>query len=321
MKGKFYLSDHQGKGRAYVEALESAGYVRVQTPADDPDFAFYDHDVGAGGNGFRQGLDFLHAKGVPVFLYPHAARPMLQWDGMYPVWPHTVCNYTIAPGHKAVMEAFGYPVPVEVMGWTYCEISPPAPLLPRRLGLKGGGRLKVLFGPIHPNGNGWMHPVDKQANAAVLKLLLQTPGIELTVRHIKRVDLSGIWKANHVRYVLGKANQCITEIDQADVVIAHQTFAYLAAARGKPLIMFGDQVKPHSGNKPENFRWVASWEKYRGLMQYPLEVENAEGPEGLRAMMEQAMREDVGAVWRERFVGKPFEAQAFVRSVENHIHR
>lgn len=313
MRGKFYLSDHQGKGRAYARALVNAGYEQAASGSEDGlGFVLYDHDVGSGGMGFRNGLDYFHARGMKVMLYPHAARPMVQWDGMYPVWPHARVNFTIAAGHREVMESFGYPIPVEVAGWTYCEIKGFAAGKSR----EGLQKIKVLFGPIHPNNNGWMHPVDKAKNAEILHRLLKTPDIELTVRHIKRIDLSGLWMVDGVKYVMGKANQCIDEIDQADVVVGNQTFAHLAVARGKPLIMFGDDVKPHSGNRPENFRYAKSWEKYRHLLQYPLEIEAAGDGEVVRGMMQRAMMEDVGAEWRERFIGKAFDGARFVEMVE-----
>ncbi len=294
----------------YAEALESAGYERmISAGTQGLKFAFYDHDVGPGGMGHRNGLDYLYHAGVPVFLYPHAARPMLQWDGMYNVWPHTVCNFVIAEGHAEVMESYGYPIPIEICGWNLCDLKDFEPISPVK-------PIKVLFAPIHPNGNGWLHEMDMRLNVQTYKLLLETPGIELTVRHIKRLDLNGLWPADGVNFVLGKANGCHAEIDEADIVIAHQTFAYISAARGKPLVMFGEQVTPHSGNRPENFRFVGSWPQYRDLMQYPVEFENAESGLHLRSMMAEAMESDLGADWRARFIGKVFDGPRFVEMVE-----
>lgn len=317
MKGRFYLSNHHGKGNAYAAALVKAGYQQLSNASEpDLDFVLYDHDIGKHGKGHRNGLDYFRVQGIPFMLYPHSARSMVQWDTMYPVWPHTLVNFTIGEGQKAVMEAFDYPIPIETVGWTYCEQQPFKPKKPWR-------RIKVLFGPIHPNNNGWLSQADKDVNFQTFEMLLNTPGLHLTVRHIKRIDLSGIYKAPGVEYVMGKPNQCIDEIDAADVVIGHQTFAYLAAARGKPLIMFGEGIPPRSGNLPDNFRWVPvqSWMKYRHIMQYPLEIESTKKPGELREMMERAMTEDVGAEWRKKFIGEQFDGQKFVKLVEKWLGR
>lgn len=358
---KFYLSDHQGKGRRFAEALMRFGWEQAESPAESGlDLALYDHDVGAGGMGFRNGLDWLYWRGVPVMMYPHAARPMLQWDGMYPVWEHTRVCLTIAEGHREVMRRFGYPLPVEPVGWSYCEQRQFEAIK------KGEGeRIRVLFGPIHPNRNGWLHPMDMDKNRQVYQVLLATPGIELTVRHIHRLDLNGLWTMNGVKYVQGKPDGSTREIDEADVVIGHQTFAWLAAARGKPVVMFGDDLIPHSGNRPENMRFAKSWEKYRDYLRYPANVEDVilgeipskvdfyggsgmklsriaevnqrhgrrhiapkpppavdeavRAGERLTSFLRWVMEEDVGAEWRERFIGKPFDDGYFVGVVERYL--
>jgi hypothetical protein len=169
--------------------------------------------------------------------------------------------------------------------------------------------INVLWGPIHPNNNGFLHQVDKAVNAAVFQRLLETPGIRLTVRHIKSLTLNGIWHDPRVNYLVANPNGCTAEIDQADVVIGHQTFAYLAAARGKPLIMFGDDLTAHSGNATENFRWAATYPAYRDLMRYPVEVEAARSGNDLRKMLEYAMAEDAGYHWRGRFIGSPMDGE------------
>ncbi len=85
---KFYLTDHQGKGYPYAQALEAAGWERSDNAAEGIQVALYDMDAGEKGS-FRRGLDMLHERGVLVMIYPHAGRPSLFWDGMYELWPHT----------------------------------------------------------------------------------------------------------------------------------------------------------------------------------------------------------------------------------------
>ena len=310
----YFISEHQHKGRPYAEALDANGWSRMEKLTGDmPDLALFDHDVAEGGKGFRKPLDFLHEQGVPVMMYPHAARPMVQWDGIYPVWPHTACQILIAEGHREVCEAYGYGLPMEVCGWAMCEQRPWQSVEVR------DRPIEVLFGPIHPNHNGFLHPADRAQNSLTFQKLLETPGIRLTVRHIMRLDLSGIWSAPGVTYKVANPNGKTDEIDQADIVVGHQTFAYLAAARGKPIIMFGDTIVPHSGNTWENFRWAKNYEAYRELMRYPAEMEAVQRGPQLRKLIDLALGVNLGAEWKGKFIGQPMDGKQFVRTVEQYL--
>ena len=313
--GSFFIYEHQGKGLRYSEALECAGY-RKTSKINDPDLAcaLYDYDFGGASSSRYPGLEYLHKHDVPVLVYPHSARPMVQYDGMYSYWPHTKTMITIGPGHRKVMEAIGYEKPVEVCGWAMCD------QLPWKTVAVGKKPLKILFGPIHPNENGWLHPVDKAQNALVFQKLLDTPGIQLTVRHIKRLDLGGLWSAPGVKYVLANPNGSTNEIDKADLVVGHQTFAWLAVARGKPLIMFGDKLIPHSGNRLQGFRWAKNYEAYREIMRYPLEVETDQNGNYMREQIDQAISQDVGAEWRKQFIGNQLDFIEFVTVIQKYLN-
>jgi hypothetical protein len=308
---RFYLADHQGKGYPYGQALEEKGWQRVVNAAELIQLALYDMDAGDKA-GWRRGLDMLHTRGVPVMIYPHAARPSLFWDGMYEVWPHTRAFIAIAEGHREIMQIYGYPLPIEVCGWAMCELRDWQPVEVRN-------PVKVLFAPIHPNRNGWLHPTYRAYNTIVFQKLLETPGIHLTIRHIMSLALNGIWQAPGVQYMLGTTKPATEQIDEADVVISHQTFAFLAVARGKPLIMMGDDMRAIAANSWDNMRWVAHYDDYRELLRYPLEAEAARSGRGLRAMIEQACSENVGAEWRERLIGRPFDPKHFVKTVESYL--
>lgn len=308
---KFYLTDHQGKGYPYAQALEESGWERVANAAEEIQLALYDMDTGDG-SGYRRGLDMLYKRGVPVMIYPHAARPSLFWDGMYELWPHTRAFIAIAEGHREIMQMYGYPLPIEVCGWTMCELRDFQPVALQ-------DPVKVLFAPIHPNRNGWGHPAYRAYNTIVFQKLLETPGIQLTVRHIMSLALNGIWQAPGVKYILGTTKPATEQIDEADVVIAHQTFAYLAVARGKPLIMLGDDMRANAGNAWDNMRWTAHYDDYRELLRYPLEAEAARSGRGLRSMIERACSEDLGADWRKRLIGKAFARKHFIKTVEKYL--
>lgn len=305
MLKRFFLADHQGKGYPYAQALEAGGWERVEHATEGIQLAMYDMDNG-------RGLDSLHEQGVPVMIYPHSARPSLFWDGMYPLWPHTRAYIAPSDGHRDVMRAYGYPLQIEVCGWAMCEMQDFRPV-------EISDPVKVLFAPIHPNRNGWLHPAYRAYNAIVFQKLLETPGIQLNVRHIMSLALNGIWWAPGVNYILGTTKPATHNIDEADVVIAHQTFAYMAVARGKPLIMCGCDMVALAGNAWDNLHWASHYDDYRELLRYPLEAETARSGKLFRAMIEQACAEDLGAEWRERMIGQPFDPKHFARTVESYL--
>lgn len=301
----FTYMPHQGKERAYVEALREAGYKPQTIEQYFARFALFDLDNGPR----REVLERMHSRDIPVFIYPHAARPMVHWDGIYPAWPHSRCTFVIAKGHAEVMKRFGYPIPVEVIGWTYCGIKAFAPIKQVH---------KILFGPIHPNNLGWIPDIDRELNQRTFKVLWEyclENGIELTVRYIYELKKCGLEMVEGVKYMKGSPDQTIQEIDEADIVVGHQTFAYLALARGKRVLMMGEDIPPHTGYNHE-VRYAKSWEKYAELMAYPLDILAGE----VDVMIEKACHYSWEVMeWRKNFIGEPFNPRAFVERLESYL--
>jgi hypothetical protein len=304
---KFFLyRGHQGKEQAYVQALKKAGYrASVQNQMRGLKFILYDMD-----GGWRTAsLDRYYKRGLRIFMYPHAARPQIIWDGIWAVWPHTSCNFVPGPGHKEVMERYGYPLPIEVTGWTYCEILPFQPVEKPK---------NILFGPIHPSASGWMCQEDQDANQRTHKKLIEycrATGAHLTVRHIREIKNNGLEKVAGVTYIQGRPDLAIKEIDAADVVIGHQTFAYLAIARGKPTLMMREDIPPHTVSHGQTV-YVKSWEKYADLMMYPIDILAGDTAELIQLACKGS--EKVTA-WRKRFIDIPFEPKKFVAKLESYL--
>jgi hypothetical protein len=120
-----------------------------------------------------------------------------------------------------------------------------------------------------------------------------------------------------VRYLQGRPDGSHREIDWADLTIAHQTHAYIAIARGKPTIMLGDRQRPSSGNTPECLKYVAHWEAYRDYLAYPYDVADGDLPGQIAeaSFTDAKIRE-----WRERFIGQPFDGEAFIKQIERLTH-
>lgn len=310
-KGFFALQPHQGKEFAYENALKQAGYHQSGYLRAPVKFALFDLDNGPFGQGWSESLKGYAERGIPLFLYPHGARPMVQYDGILKVHPDVRCMFTHAAGGVEVMRAFGFPLPVEAVGWTFCKIEPFRP----------SNEIKsVLFGPIHPNENGWLSQVDKEINAKTFVKIhawCQKSGARLQVRHLHAIEENGLPRLDDVIYYRGSANQATADIDMADLVIGHQTFAFLAVARGKPTLMMSEETAPHSGNTDANFTFVASWEKYKDRMMYPLDVLRCRN---LDKLIDKAMSSDSEIrEWRERFIGEPFNGKKFVERLEAYL--
>lgn len=299
---KFVLYNHQGKGNAHQQALVAAGW---RMDAEHPDAVLIDHDVGPNGQGWRDEVTRHGQRGVPIYFYPHAARPMVQYDGMYPLSPYVRGIFAIADGHLEVMRRYGWDRKAWTTGWPYC----------RQRAFQPAQRVtRILFAPIHPNANGWLHESDREANAAAYRLLLGLRNVQITVRYLRKLEANGLWFDRRVRWVQGRPDGSTGEVDLADVVIAHQTLAYIAIARGKPVVMIGDRVCPHSGNLPTCMRWAETWPAYRDYLAYPYDLADVETAGEALSLMERAAESDAEVrVWRERFIGPPFDGPRFAR--------
>ena len=304
----FILKDHQGKGTAYGAALKVAGYREVPLATKKATLALYDMDNSAR----RKALELLHSRNIPIFMYPHGARPPIVWDGIYEVWPHTRCLFVPAPGHQEVLQRFGYPLPIEVTGWSFCEIKPFQPV---------SGIRNILFAPIHPAPGPHFQTleVDKQLNLRTYQRLIRyckETGITLKVRCVGPLENNGLYPDDSVELISGSTRLSIEDIDEADLVVSHQTFAYLAIARGKPTLMMGEDVPPRSCDMKGNLFYVKSWEKYADLLTYPLDVL----AENLDEVIQRAIQgSEQAATWRDNFIGRPFDPGYFVSRLESYL--
>jgi len=306
-KTTFFIRDHQEKGQAYEQAMRNAGWK----PADytqNPTVALFDSDV------TKWRIDRINKmpESCLIFLFGHTARPPL-WYDFRECHPHPKTTAIFVPsiGHKQVLDRIGVTKPVHIVGWSFCdqrEFAPVSKII-----------RKVTFAPIHANTNGWNAPVNQEINHKIMDRLLEAQkahSFDITVRYLRSLDSCGLHRISNVKYVLGLPDQSFKEIDTADLVIGTETYAYLAIARGKPTLMMAENVPPRIGNSQDNFDYVKSWDKYRDIMEYPLD--SAVG--NLWDTMQSACkpREDVSS-WRERMIGDPFSPTNFIKIVKQYI--
>ena len=303
----FRMAHHQNKENAFKNALVDRGWHESQYRFSQwITFGLYDGD-------WRRGAgspDDLHGK--PWFLYPHAARPMIQYDGC--VKPREDCRamFVSAPAGVHLMQVIGYPCEVVEVGWSLCPI--------RDFSSKTAAN-RITFAPIHPNGNGWLSEVDKKLNQETYKRLVkyaEDHESTVTVRFCRDIRDNGLGQAMaeaHPNFICKQAapDGSTDDITKADLVVAHQTFAYMSVALGVPTVMIGEDVPPRSGNSDTGFSYVDHWDDYKDYMIYPLDILDEDPEETIQMAIEsdEPIRE-----WKANFIGKPFDGNKFVDEIE-----
>ena len=301
-KKKIAIRHHQNKARVFANALKHGGFDVVDSPIP-ADALLIDHDIKEFGH--QEHIRRFHDAGKPVFIYPHGAAPMLCWDGMHEPSDMITANFVTSKGHQQVMKRYGYPTPTHVIGWYLCEQKPWQPT----------AGYKILFGPVHPVlGHVFMFPEDLELNRRTYQRLLELiPSIDLTVRHIGGLEYNGLWEAEGVRIYQGKTDNTFHDIDNADLIIANGTLAYMAIARGKPTIMMNQltQAKEPEINTFKRLEAV-SVDKYRDYMRYPFDVDD---DDDLGKIMMYACGKEPRR-WINRFIGEQFDPGKFIKLIK-----
>ena len=282
------IKDHQGKSRGIAAALQREGWqcVPVGPPAD---VLLIDHDIDR--PGYRDVIDYYKANGAKIVLYPHGALPVCVWDGIIEPYPVDAC-LVIGTGHRDVMQAYGYPYPIHVIGWSFCE----------QRSFRSHPVEQVLFAPAHPLGNGYLHQRYVTANQRAYHSLLRWD-VPLTVRHVGSLEMNGLWSVHGVIYERGMMDTTLGSIDDHDLVVARDTFLSLAVARGVPAITFHQAPMtsdPEGPDEPEIT--VQNWDAYGSMLRYPYDLTDSYGRATSGWWPEMIS-------WRERFVGSQLDSR------------
>jgi len=300
---RFFVFENKDSARAYVLALESAGYVRVDK-LDQADFILYDIE-----NHFRRREmkeDFIINRG-PAFVYPHTPLTCYIWDGIYEPLP-VACNFVAGEGQRAVMKAYGYPNRVEACGFPRCDVLPFRP----------AKALDLLFVPARPRRDkGRQAKLDE----GVLKFVLDYNDVWNSVTicrlagqfpNLHDGDLG--WKVitTNPKATANPAGDMIERIDQAGLMISVTTPAALGVARGCPTVMYGqdEPLETITGRRAKNF------ESYRDLYAYPLSLEGMTIDEVLGFAVSGS-----GAVehWKAAHIGSNFDRERFLGIVREYL--
>lgn len=280
-----YISHHGEMGVPLAWLLNAKPVDFYGIPGNKDDVLLADIDIFEA----RRVIDKFNGE---VVLYPHGAAPNLTWDGAYESHPKVGLNLVTSEGHKEVMQRYGYPVPIEVIGWYLCEIEPWKPVRGKR----------VLYCPIHPIGGGlFSYEEDTLENARVFKELLGMD-LELCVRYRHALIMNGLHKEEGVRYY---STQWYDDLENYDMVVANGTIAYVAIAMGIPTVMHKQETCTRQPGDAVNNKVVASSvDKYWDYLKYPY------GSEDLEASMQLAAEVEP-VEWKNRFIGEQMDGDWF----------
>lgn len=301
----YRMSHHQNKESAFANALSARGwYESTYIRSRNVIFGLFDAD-------WRTG-DIEELEGKPYFLYPHAARPMVQYDGS--VTPRKDCRtmFVSAPAGVYLMDKIGYPCEVIEVGWSL------TPVKKFRMHMSCAA---ITFAPIHPNANGYLNEIDKDLNRRTYRVLVdyaERNGATVKVRYCRNIADNGLEEAKaegnpRVIWKSAITDSSYDDILSADLVVSHQTFAYMAVALGVPTVMMGEDIPPRSGNRDNGFSFSAHFEDYRDYLAFPLDILNGD-PE--KIIQSAIIGNDAVEEWKSRFIGRPFRPNYFVDCIE-----
>jgi hypothetical protein len=303
----YILFNHQQKANAYVSALAPKYKAVARTSPEYKTAAFILTDNHVLSRGRL--LEKMRREGLRnFFLYPHAGRPSLV-NSFYEPWTHITAEFVAAEGHIEIMRRIGNKNKLHAVGWSLCPLREFQPRTEVR---------RVLFAPIHPRNA----EADKRVNRAAhdrLCRLAMAGEIVLTVRYLVPLDGNGIRRVDHpsITYHEGAAGPDWKQIDDADVVVAHQTFAMLAIARGVPTVMFGEDVPPHIEYRNGSYMEARGWDEIKDLVMYPLDLLQYDDT---LALLRGAACDDAPIRdWRDRMIGKAFDPAVFVDRLESYL--
>lgn len=298
---KLLILDYHGKARLLAEKLLSAGFPLARSVNEQFDVLVADIDAPQAFPDKHRIIASHVQRGGRVVMYPHGANVLFGFDGVHPVELPFV-QLVHGEGHKRVMEQFGFPNPIEVVGWSYSETAPFRPPDDVR---------DVLLAPIHPYAIEEHTPAEIVAdNRRVFDEFIRLD-CGKTVRYIGSPAANGLTTPDGYTPVAASLGLDHSDIDRADVVIADGTYAFLALARGKPTVMISDG--DGLTNRPDGtLARAANRDSYADFVRYPLVVGDAPLPELIERACAGSPEIDE---WKRLFVGGPLDVRRLARTL------
>ena len=307
---KFFMFENKDAGRAYEQALASAGHEKYPrwTSMMRAGFGLIDHEHA--GNRVKLLREFLNF-GRPIFVYPHTPLAFFLWDGGVENLPVT-CNFVAGDAARQSMRAYGYKSRTEAVGFSRCEVKSFSPttgtkllFVPARLRGGSGGYATKEYTELTP-----------RAFQFVLDHLKWFEKVTVCYTHdfIDPVD----YLTTGIDFVFTNPNAspCPTAdmlkyIDGADVVISCETVGCLAVARGKPTIFYNTKSTPALSG-----RYIQNYEKYRQWYQFPLDLLDITIHDVLN--LRKAANPEIEQ-WKRGIIGGNFDTGKFLSIIREYV--
>jgi len=300
---KVQVHNWQDKASELIAALKRKDVSIVDT---HPDILLIDFDAAT--PYYTKKIERAYQQGAEIVLYSHGAPVITAYDMVWESDSRVRVYLAQSQGQKEVMQAYGYPNPIEVIGWHYCKQKKFKPA--KKINT-------ILFAPHHPHGDGYLQPTVKQSNTDTYDKLKQTP-YKLSIMHFGDIRHNGLRYDRGVDYIISeKSNkQSVKEIDKADIVVSNLgTFASLAIARGKPVVVYGQDICPHDGFNDATIYYVKNWDKYRDMLHYPYDISKLK-PKAAQHTIEFAAQNEAKE-WREKFIGNSLDEDRLYEILKN----
>ncbi len=292
---RFSVRDHRHQSKPFRDAMLAAGHE----VALNPEVVFIDYDLPH--PAYEDWVD--RARDKTLVIYPHGASFVMGHDlAGDPI--KTDLTLVLGEGQKALLKAYDYPNPVQAIGWPWGGRGHVR--APRRL-------RRVLFAPLHPLGSGYLREDLQQLNREAYEILLGE-GVDLIVRHLGPLYQSGLKHRPGVRYIEGQPGS-MDGIEDADVVVASQTFAAKSLVAGWPVVMFATEREWRLESEHDlDCTWAEDWRGHAFDNAYPYALV----PGTCRAAAEDPYPLAVQA-WKDRFIGPDWDPEAFTRLIEETV--
>jgi hypothetical protein len=297
----FFCQHNRDKADPYTKVLLENGYQETKD-IKTSDFIIIDHNWG------DDVMEYLRWTGKPIFMILHGLRGSMFWDARYKIHPIESCYFLPAKGYIGMFRQGGYPANMKAVGFPWCEVKPFQPTTMR----------KILFAPIHPDDQGYHNtPEHADKNSQVWSILKEyAKDYQITVYNsLKSEKKSGITKIDNVRYIPSSLSidGALKMINQADIVISFDTFAFLSVASGKPTMMMDEYQYPPNKEPKKSLHW----EIYEKSYKYPYTFLNMPG-DPLSNMLQCVKDGSSIQEWKDNFIGNNFDKDLFLNTIKEY---
>ena len=291
----------QHKAKPYEDALVRTGWKKHT----GGDVFLLDHDLNPiTPNEDRNAIRTRSKMGSMIVLYPHSVLPEWWYGVEHFPSPLVAFRFVIAEAQRLSLEMTYPEVKAEIGGWGFTDIKPYQPCSSPR---------KILFAAIHPPKYLSLRPEGQRANRQVIAQLDQLKNnYEIRVRYLGDLAQQGLEEVPGMDFVQGQPDGSTEDIEWADIVIADQTFMFIAAALGKPIIGMRQGECPR-GNNLETKR-SDDWKTWWHLVRYPL----SHNEETMKNLIKEACSNEF-AEWKQMNIGERMQPKRIDAIIKRYL--